>query len=270
MHGESPSSALFQPWGHKYSGNSPSVQWESQTHKQAITMESAQGGSKSKQRVFSDLGGSAPALRWESFWRRGQLNLNIRISQGKKRRRMIRQKEVREKRPRNRLERGTWWHLHLPRTYREMLGEKAGEEASRVMSKSWGPWISPRRLEMPWRVLSRDVTNHACWNGRPDFLRVEDRGQWMWTQQKRELVFALYLQGSPSLYSRGVKVEVAVEPSLGFHSSPLLVLFIKVKHRPTQILNRLHLFMGEEANFSSHLRMHHPLLSYPLKSSATE
>lgn len=39
-------------------------------HKQAITMESEQAGSSSKQRVFLDIGELTPALRWESCWRR--------------------------------------------------------------------------------------------------------------------------------------------------------------------------------------------------------
>lgn len=54
---------------------------------------------------------------------------------------------------------------------------EVGEEAGGVRGKSWGLWISPGRMEMPWRVLSRDATNCARWNDHPGFRCSESRRQ---------------------------------------------------------------------------------------------
>lgn len=104
-------------------------------------------------------------------------------------------------------------------------------------------------------------------------LRGPATAEYYFPLREEGVDIALCLQGSPSLYSKGVKVEVAdvLRPSLeGSTAHFCWILFIKANHRPIQVLNKLHLFMGEVAKISSHLCMYHSLLAYPLKSSATE
>lgn len=51
-----------------------------------------------------------------------------------------------------------------------------------------------------------------------------------------------------------MEVTDVLRPSLGGSTIHFYwILFIKANHRPIQVLNRLHLFMQEEAKISSHL-----------------
>lgn len=273
MHGKSPSSALCQLRGHKYSGNSPSVQWDRQMDKQAITMESDQGGFRSTQRVFSDLGRSAPTLRWESFWRRWQLNLSIRISQAKKRRGWL----GKRRRGSEGLEIGKNTVLGGTCLFLELTGK--GDRG--------GAWRSKeqvmRSVDFSWkngdalRVLSINVTNHACWNSHPGFRCPESGKQraadlnpataqyyfprrkecWYLLSPRFSIsVFQRHESGScrcnlgQGIWNQGGKDLGVVQP-WGLHSSLLRILFNKANHRPIQVLNRFHLFMRGEAKIRS-------------------
>lgn len=112
-------------------------------HKQAITMESEQAGSRSKQRVFLDIGGLTPALRWESCWRR------TLAKDSAEQRREDNLKEERIIQVKGAVGAKVWkqtraWCMVGPTCFWN-LQKKVLEEAGRVRSKSRGTVESPLR-----------------------------------------------------------------------------------------------------------------------------